>query len=207
VDTLAGHQSVPSARAWASGRDRSSPTAHTPLGGDLFGSLDGDHPVHRVQHSPEWVLVIRGRFGVGPQTFTLRHNDGGQMDVPAHASARVREFATGHSRKADATVTHSIAPVANGVTRSCDPTEGSVNLLIGLLVLVAVTGITVTAMLLVRRRAPEGSYFTDGDRASGVFGVLATGFSVLLGFIIFLSFASYDDSRAGAEAEATLVLQ
>ena len=81
------------------------------------------------------------------------------------------------------------------------------NLLVGLLVLVAATAITVTAMLLVRRRAPEGSYFTDGDRASGVFGVLATGFSVLLGFIIFLSFASYDDSRAGAEAEATLVLQ
>ena len=50
-------------------------------------------------------------------------------------------------------------------------------------------------MLLVRRTAPEGSYFTDGDRASGVFGVLATGFSVLLGFIIFLAFTSYDQSR------------
>jgi hypothetical protein len=62
-------------------------------------------------------------------------------------------------------------------------------------------------MLLVRRRAPEGSYFTDGDRASGVFGVLATGFSVLLGFIIFLAFSSYDDSRSGAESEATIVAQ
>ena len=57
-------------------------------------------------------------------------------------------------------------------------------------------------MLLVRRGAPEGSYFSDGDRASGVFGVLATGFSVLLGFIIFLAFDSYDESRSGAEAEA-----
>ena len=37
------------------------------------------------------------------------------------------------------------------------------------------------AMLLVRRRAPDGSYFNDGDRAAGVFGVLATGFAVLLG--------------------------
>ena len=62
-------------------------------------------------------------------------------------------------------------------------------------------------MLLVRRRAPEGSYFSDGDRASGVFGVLATGFSVLLGFIIFLAFSSYDDSRSGAETEATIVAQ
>jgi hypothetical protein len=81
------------------------------------------------------------------------------------------------------------------------------NIVLALLVTAAVTAVTVTAMLLVRRRAPEGSYFTDGDRASGVFGVLATGFSVLLGFIIFLAFTSYDDSRSGAESEATLVAQ
>jgi FtsH-binding integral membrane protein len=82
-----------------------------------------------------------------------------------------------------------------------------VNLLRSLAVIVVVTAVAVTAMLLVRRRAPEGSYFQDGDRAAGVFGVLATGFSVLLGFIIFLSFQAYDDTRAGAETEATLVAQ
>jgi hypothetical protein len=82
-----------------------------------------------------------------------------------------------------------------------------VNLLVGVVVTLVVTAITVSAMLLVRRRAPEGSYFSDGDRASGVFGVLATGFSVLLGFIIFLAFSSYDDSRSGAETEATIVVQ
>ena len=81
------------------------------------------------------------------------------------------------------------------------------NVLVGIIVLLVVTAITVTAMLLVRRRAPEGSYFKDGDRASGVFGVLATGFSVLLGFIIFLGFSSYDESRSGAEQEATIVAQ
>ena len=81
------------------------------------------------------------------------------------------------------------------------------NLVGALLILVVVTGATVTAMLLVRRGAPEGSYFADGDRAAGVFGVLATGFSVLLGFIIFLAFQAYDDSRAGAEDEATTVAQ
>ena len=59
----------------------------------------------------------------------------------------------------------------------------------------------------VRRGAPEGSYFEDGDRASGVFGVLATGFSVLLGFVVFLAFTSYDQSRAGAETEALVVGQ
>ena len=62
-------------------------------------------------------------------------------------------------------------------------------------------------MLLVRRRAPEGSYFNDGDRAAGVFGVLATGFAVLLGFVVFLAFASYDAARSGAETEASIVAQ
>ena len=81
------------------------------------------------------------------------------------------------------------------------------NVVLGFLVVIVVAAITVTAMLLVRRRAPEGSYFTNGDRASGVFGVLATGFSVLLGFIIFLAFQSYDDARVGAETEATIVAQ
>ena len=62
-------------------------------------------------------------------------------------------------------------------------------------------------MLFVRRTAPEGSYFEDGDRASGVFGVLATGFAIFAGFVIFLAFTSYDQSRSGAEAEALVVVQ
>jgi hypothetical protein len=53
-------------------------------------------------------------------------------------------------------------------------------------------------MLLVRRRAHAGSYFEDGDRAAGVFGVLATGFAVLLGFVVFLAVESFDASRSGA---------
>jgi amino acid transporter len=72
---------------------------------------------------------------------------------------------------------------------------------------VAAAGVAIAAMLIVRRRAPEGSYFADGDRAAGVFGVIATGFSVLLGLIVFLAFESYDQSRTGAEAEARLVAQ
>ena len=81
------------------------------------------------------------------------------------------------------------------------------NLVWGVLIVLAVTSVAVAAMLLVRRGAPEGSYFSDGDRASGVFGVLATGFSVLLGFIIFLAFTSYDQSRTGAETEALVLVQ
>ena len=79
--------------------------------------------------------------------------------------------------------------------------------LLGGLIVAAVVAAAVAAMLAVRRRAPEGSYFSDGDRASGVFGVLATGFSLLLGLIVFLAFTSYDDSKTGAEAEALAVVQ
>ena len=81
------------------------------------------------------------------------------------------------------------------------------NLPLALLVIGVASALGVAAMLLVRRRAPEGSYFKDGDRASGVFGVLATGFSVLLGFIVFLAFESYDQSRSGAETEALVLAQ
>ena len=86
--------------------------------------------------------------------------------------------------------------------------QGSiVNLVWAVLITAAVVAIAVVAMLFVRRNAPEGGYFADGDRAAGVFGVLATGFSVLLGFIVFLAFTSYDQSRTGAETEALTVVQ
>jgi hypothetical protein len=81
------------------------------------------------------------------------------------------------------------------------------NLALAVLIIAVATGLTVTVMLLVRRRAPDGGFVSDGDRASGVFGVIATGFSVLLGFLIFLAFESYDASRSGSETEALVVAQ
>jgi hypothetical protein len=80
-----------------------------------------------------------------------------------------------------------------------------VSLLWAGLIVVGVSAVAITAMLLVRRSAPAGSYFEDGDRAAGVFGVLATGFAVLLGFVVFLAFESFDTARSGAEAEAQIV--
>jgi hypothetical protein len=74
-------------------------------------------------------------------------------------------------------------------------------------IVIAVNAAAIAAMLLVRRGAPEGSRFADGDRASGVFGVLAGGFAIFAGFIIFLAFTSYDESRSGGEAEALTLRQ
>src|SRR6476619_3815309 len=81
------------------------------------------------------------------------------------------------------------------------------NLVLAVLIVVAVTAVAIAAMLLVRRRAPEGSYFEDGDRAAGVFGVLATGLAVLLGFVVFLAFESFDTSRSGSTTEARIVVE
>jgi hypothetical protein len=81
------------------------------------------------------------------------------------------------------------------------------SLLASIAILIAVNAVAIAAMLLVRRGAPEGSRFADGDRASGVFGVLAGGFAIFAGFIIFLAFTSYDQSRTGGETEALSVVQ
>ena len=81
------------------------------------------------------------------------------------------------------------------------------NIALAILIVVLATTLSIAAMLWVRRKAPEGSYFNDGDRAAGVFGVLATGFAVLMGFVVFLAFTSYDTARAGAESEARIVAQ
>jgi hypothetical protein len=81
------------------------------------------------------------------------------------------------------------------------------SLVLSVVILIVANVATITAMLLVRRGAPEGSRFKDGDRASGVFGVLAGGFAIFAGFIVFLAFTSYDQSRTGGETEALTVLQ
>src|SRR3954452_20410653 len=81
------------------------------------------------------------------------------------------------------------------------------NVLLASLIVVVSSALAISALLLVRRHAPDGSYFRDGDRAAGVFGVLATGFAVLLGLVVVLAFTSYDDSRAGAESEALTLAQ
>src|SRR3954452_18371024 len=84
---------------------------------------------------------------------------------------------------------------------------GAVNVLVAALIVVVCAALAIAVMLFVRRSAPDGSYFNDGDRASGVFGVLATGFSVLLGLVVVLAFTSFDASRSGAETEALTLSQ
>jgi hypothetical protein len=81
------------------------------------------------------------------------------------------------------------------------------NLPLTILIVAVAVAVSVGAFLLVRRHSPKGGFFNDGDRAAGVFGVLATGFSVLLGFVVFLAFTTYDTARTGAQSEAIDVIQ
>jgi hypothetical protein len=98
-------------------------------------------------------------------------------------------------------------PAARRVRDLRRPEGTTVNLLWSALVTLGASAIAIAGILLVRRRAPDGGYFNDGDRAAGVFGVLATGYAVLLGFVVFLAFTRYDLARAGAEAEALTLIQ
>ena len=76
-------------------------------------------------------------------------------------------------------------------------------------------GIIVVATLLVglgtffyrRHIAPEGGVFSGIESADGIFGVVGTGFAVLLGFVIFASFGSYQAARDYTGEEAVAVRQ
>ena len=147
--------------------------------------------------------VIKGGSHLCAPNYCLRYR-------PAARQGQAIDSSTTHIgfrciRRAKLTVLR--ARLTTTVDRRGNSERASMNIVWGFAIILAVTALAVAAMLFVRRRAPDGSYFEDGDRASGVFGVVATGFSVLLGFIIFLAFASYDQSRSGAEQEALIVVQ
>jgi hypothetical protein len=134
------------------------------------------------------VVPVGERFA----SLRLRHGQ------PTRSRARLRCASAEERRPAD-------VPASRPDPRA--RARATVSLVWGILVIVAADAVAVAAMLLLRRGAPEGGYFSDSDRASGVFGVLATGFAIFAGFVIFLAFTKYDDSRAGAESEALTIVQ
>lgn len=79
------------------------------------------------------------------------------------------------------------------------------NLFFAAAVLVSCTAVMVAGMLLLRRRAPAGGFFSDSDRASGVFGFLGAGFAIILGFIVLVTFQGYSNAKQKAGEEAGAV--
>ena len=52
------------------------------------------------------------------------------------------------------------------------------------IILVVAVTVAITAKLLVRRRAPDGGWFTDLPRSAGTLSVIGTMFAVMLAFVI-----------------------
>jgi uncharacterized membrane protein HdeD (DUF308 family) len=73
-------------------------------------------------------------------------------------------------------------------------------LLVGLLALSV--GLALGALALARRR-PEGGWWVDSGRASGVLGAARGPFAVILAFVILVAFQAFNDARRSAEEEAT----
>lgn len=75
------------------------------------------------------------------------------------------------------------------------------------IIVLIVVSLAVTAKLLVRRRAPEGGWFTDLTRSAGSLSVIGTMFAVMLAFVILFSLQSFQRAREGASIEAVAVTE
>jgi hypothetical protein len=76
------------------------------------------------------------------------------------------------------------------------------NLWLAVAILAGADALAVGLMLALRRRSPIGSFFKDTAEAAGVFAVVGTAYAVLLAFVFFLAFQSYDGARNDARDEA-----
>lgn len=75
------------------------------------------------------------------------------------------------------------------------------------LIVLAVVATAVTAKLLVRRRAPEGGWFTDLTRSAGSLTLIGTMFAVMLAFVILFALQSFQRARDGASNEGVAVTE
>jgi hypothetical protein len=82
-----------------------------------------------------------------------------------------------------------------------------VDLWVALLIIAGVVAASIAVKLVVRRFAPDGGFFTDSDRSAGVFGVIGNSFAVLLAFVIFLAFETFDNARQKSGQEAVAVAE
>jgi hypothetical protein len=74
------------------------------------------------------------------------------------------------------------------------------------LVILVAAALSAGAMLLVRRRAPEGTYVRDAVPAGAVYTVVGTAYMVIVAFVFFIAFESYHAAKSDAHDEATAML-
>ncbi len=73
-------------------------------------------------------------------------------------------------------------------------------------IIVGTAAVAVAGLLVVRRTAPVGTYFTDVVPAGALYTVVGTGYMVILAFVFLVAFESYHGARADAQGEATATL-
>ncbi len=74
------------------------------------------------------------------------------------------------------------------------------------LIIVGAAVLSAAGMLIVRRRAPAGTFFNDPIPAGAVYTVVGTAYMVIVAFVFFIAFESYGGAKADAEKEATATL-
>ena len=74
------------------------------------------------------------------------------------------------------------------------------------LIIVGAAALSAVGILIVRRRAPAGTWFKDPIPAGAVYTVVGTAYMVIVAFVFFIAFESYGGAKADAEEEATATL-
>ncbi len=146
---------------------------------------------HRAEEVLRWVEA-----GVG----TARQRAGaGERGCREHPRDADRESDREPSNPAHTT---KLAPLSSGRTATMAP------MTLGLALLVVVVAIlaAILIFLVVQRRLTE-PLLRDPGRGSPTISLVGTAFAVLLAFLTVAAFGTYNGAKAGAESEATAVLE
>jgi hypothetical protein len=82
-----------------------------------------------------------------------------------------------------------------------------VDILVATLIIVVACTITCGLLFLLHRYGTRDALLADTTRGAGIYGVVGTSFAVLLAFVVFIGFQSYNEARQGAEEEADSVVE
>jgi Protein of unknown function (DUF4239) len=74
------------------------------------------------------------------------------------------------------------------------------------LIILGAAAVSAVGMLILRRWAPEGTYFKDPIPAGAVYTVAGTAYMVIVAFVFFVAFESYHAAKTDAQDEATATL-
>ena len=81
------------------------------------------------------------------------------------------------------------------------------NLWLVAVIVACASAAAIGVMYVVRRRSTVDHFFIEIERGAGIFAFLGTAFAVILAFVVLEAFQSFNDAKAGAEEEATTLVQ